>query len=517
MKPAIGLLSHLTDEEHQALALPSTFMAIAVLVVVLMQGFIPDLDPSQRWLYLITGTIGLVYVLIQFLVVLPISKRVYWVHWIVAFINGIGTAFLSLLTPFSPSSISGLLVISGVIISSTIVGRWPTYLFIAVHIISSYLLENSIISRAGFQWVDYTLLLAVSALIAETILRLGRLINKQMGRLETVNKLAHRMASSIEPNQVVPLINAALQDSLPADTYFFGLVRDDKINLELFYDDGEYFPPIELSMDGSLAGWVIKNRKPLLLSDLPVDMKKLNLPVQIVGQPKTSLSWIGTPLEAGGHVLGVMAMAAYRRNAFTKSDLELLESMAQQAALVIDNAYHHAEVEHQSHLDSMTQVYNHGYFLMNLDRLIRYAETDSKPLSLLMLDIDHFKHYNDTFGHQVGDRLLYLLARTLRESIRDADILGRWGGEEFSVLLPETTGLQAAQIAERIRQNVEKIPISDMDGMPISPPQVSQGIAVFPYEAGDADALVHLADQRMYLAKERGRNQIEPDPASWGD
>jgi diguanylate cyclase (GGDEF)-like protein len=212
-----------------------------------------------------------------------------------------------------------------------------------------------------------------------------------------------------------------------------------------------------------------------------------------------------------------MAMAAYRRNAFTKSDLELLESMAQQAALVIDNAYHHAEVEHQSHLDSMTQVYNHGYFLMNLDRLIRYAETDSKPLSLLMLDIDHFKHYNDTFGHQVGDRLLYLLARTLRESIRDADILGRWGGEEFSVLLPETTGLQAAQIAERIRQNVEKIPISDMDGMPISPPQVSQGIAVFPYEAGDADALVHLADQRMYLAKERGRNQIEPDPASWGD
>jgi diguanylate cyclase (GGDEF)-like protein len=343
---------------------------------------------------------------------------------------------------------------------------------------------------------------------------LGTVLADKVQRLEAINRMSRSTASSIEVDKVISLVCASVQEALLADTYYVGLLNDGNIRLELFYDDEEFFPPVEIPVKNTLAGWVIENRQPLLLRDMPKELPRLGVTARVIGKPHPSLSWMGAPVMVGKHLHGIVAMASYRRNAFDQDDLELLESMAQQTALVIDNAYRYAEVERLSRLDSLTQVYNHGQFLAYLEEYVQYTVVNKAPLSLIMLDVDYFKQYNDNYGHLAGDQALTLLVMALRQSVRSRDLLGRWGGEEFAILLPETGGLQATQVAERIRMNLRSMMITTQDGKSIPMPTVSQGIAIYT-EASSGEKLVDLADQRLYQAKDRGRNQIEPEAAFW--
>jgi diguanylate cyclase (GGDEF)-like protein len=380
----------------------------------------------------------------------------------------------------------------------------------------------------------------MSAMINETLLRLGGAIAARIARLEMINRVSHQIASTIETREVITLVSAAVQEALLADTYFMGLLPGEgaaladpafpdsdqerlpqedgaagTIHLELFFDDGEFFPPLDVPLEGTLAGWVIAQQRSLLLRDIPHEASKLGLNVRVIGKPKSSLSWIGAPLLAGSHIIGLLAAASYRRNAFDEGDLELLENLAQQAAFVIDNARHHAEVVHQSHLDSLTQVYNHSYFLEVVKENIEHSRLEGTQASLIMLDVDLFKHYNDTYGHLVGDQALRQVVAAIRGSTRRGDAIGRWGGEELSILLPGVGGEQATQVARRIRQHLASRQLKSTSGEPIPAPTVSQGIAVFPQDASEAEKLVDVADQRLYRAKARGRDQIEPELAYW--
>jgi diguanylate cyclase (GGDEF)-like protein len=216
-----------------------------------------------------------------------------------------------------------------------------------------------------------------------------------------------------------------------------------------------------------------------------------------------------------GQINGVIAVGSYKSNNFDRTDLELLENLGQQAALALDNAKHHANVEAQSHLDSLTGVFNHGYLLEILNREAAREPLDHTPLSLIMLDIDYFKHYNDNYGHLVGDQVLTLLTDAIRTHIDSNDAIGRWGGEEFAIILANTSGPQALVVAERIRQTMSNLSLQGRDGKHLPVPTVSQGIAVFPQETDDVNRLIDLADQRLYLAKARGRDQIEPAEKHW--
>ena len=139
------------------------------------------------------------------------------------------------------------------------------------------------------------------------------------------------------------------------------------------------------------------------------------------------------------------------------------------------------------------------------------AQAENVPLSVIMLDVDYFKKYNDTYGHLVGDEVLMLMVKTIKRFIKDSDSIGRWGGEEFAISLPRTSLQEAQLVAIRIQETLENMHISVLDHRDIPVPTVSQGIAEYPREADKLFELVDLADQRLYFAKERGRNQIEPE------
>lgn len=223
---------------------------------------------------------------------------------------------------------------------------------------------------------------------------------------------------------------------------------------------------------------------------------------------------MGVPLQAA-NVTGVLSLGSYRPNAFDSGDMELLSNLAQHITLALDNTIRHAQLEEQTRLDSLTDVYNHGYFLKKLTEQAQDVAARNTVLSVIMLDIDYFKQYNDTYGHLVGDKVLKTLCTAIKHHIKQTDAVGRWGGEEFVIALPGATGPEALKVAERIGQTMALLRVEDRQQRTIPVPTVSQGIAEFPSEADEIYRLIDLADRRLYVAKQRGRNQIEPVASHW--
>jgi diguanylate cyclase (GGDEF)-like protein len=207
-------------------------------------------------------------------------------------------------------------------------------------------------------------------------------------------------------------------------------------------------------------------------------------------------------------LIGLLAVTSYAPHAFNETDQLLMEQISQQAVLSIQNARHYEEANRQAKLDSLTGVSNHNHLIERLYEEREITIANMMPLSMVMLDIDHFKIYNDTYGHMIGDQVLRLTVQAIQSHIKNTDTVGRWGGEEFAIILPNATITQANMVANRIRRTLSELPLFDVDGQTIPKPTISQGIATIPDHTTDADELVIIADRALYRAKERGRDQV---------
>jgi len=167
-------------------------------------------------------------------------------------------------------------------------------------------------------------------------------------------------------------------------------------------------------------------------------------------------------------------------------------------------------LEELSITDGLTTLYNSRYFYSRVEEEIKRADRYGHPLSILIADVDDFKHYNDTHGHPMGDNLLRDIASCLRKCMREQDLVARYGGEEFSIILPETGKEAAGQIAERIRKVLAAQPFPHQESQPGGNLTISLGVAAFPRDAGDIKGLVGQADKALYRAKEKGKNRVEP-------
>jgi diguanylate cyclase (GGDEF)-like protein len=211
----------------------------------------------------------------------------------------------------------------------------------------------------------------------------------------------------------------------------------------------------------------------------------------------------GIPIIYQNDLLGVIVM-----NCKDKSiSSELMFTLAGQAGVAIQNARLFERINAMATTDGLTGLYNRRHFFELVDReFIRYKRYGS-PLSVFMMDIDHFKRINDNHGHAAGDRVLTHLAKKLTAMIRDSDIAGRYGGEEFAVILPGTALDVATRIAERIRQNVENDAVHSEEFGDIKY-TLSIGVSIFTRDAGSAAAVFEAADKGLYEAKATGRNKV---------
>lgn len=497
-------------KQQQALIFPAVLIALILNLFLLVYSLIAGLNLIENQISLATALLKLAYLLIFYFHLVPLVDRYPERSWLILSVNTIVVVLIEFIGHLLPLGYSFICIMLMTAVSSLIFNRWYTYVFLAcasvAHIVTLGLNSQNVTDSI---FLDLFFLPLLGIATAETLLKLQSSLQFEINRQQIMNKVSRSLSSSLEIHQVITMVTTAVQSALDADTYYFGLIEEDTIHLELFYDDGEFFPSMNVPIEGTLAGRVIQTRQPLLICDLPEERKKLNINYKLVGKNKVSLSWLGVPLITGKEVLGIIAVASYQKSAFDQRDQELLENIAQRAAMALDNAYHHLEVETRSQLDSLTGVLNHNTFLIRLEQAVQIAQTCGQPISLIMLDIDHFKKYNDTYGHLTGDKVLIELTRTIRHNIKKDDLVGRWGGEEFIIALPDTQPDQAFLVAERIRAACQKIIILDRDKKAVPAPTISQGIACLPKDTAALEKLIDIADQRLYLAKERGRNQIQ--------
>jgi diguanylate cyclase (GGDEF)-like protein/PAS domain S-box-containing protein len=213
------------------------------------------------------------------------------------------------------------------------------------------------------------------------------------------------------------------------------------------------------------------------------------------------------PLVAQGDMIGLLAFRSAGGAPITDATQQLAHSMAEQIALSLSGLRLREQLRRQSIVDALTGLYNRRFLDESLLRELARASRKSQPLSLLMLDLDHFKKWNDERGHDAGDQVLRLVGSELQRSIRGSDIACRFGGEEFAILMPETGATVALQRANAIRERLGRIDI-EYSGQVAGRISVSIGVACFPQHGGDANALVRAADAALYEAKGAGRDRV---------
>jgi len=203
--------------------------------------------------------------------------------------------------------------------------------------------------------------------------------------------------------------------------------------------------------------------------------------------------------------VGVLVVASRRPDAYTDADAGIVAALAGQAMVAYDKAGLFERVRQLATQDDLTGVANRRHLLEQAEKLFADAIRACRDLSAIMLDIDHFKQVNDTFGHQVGDEVIAAVADRLRSVLHPGDLVGRYGGEEFLIVIP-ANGATVAAIAERLRTAVNATPVSTATGL--LEITISAGISPRHNSDGTLTALIGRADQALYLAKKQGRNRV---------
>jgi len=328
------------------------------------------------------------------------------------------------------------------------------------------------------------------------------------------------------------------------ETFYVALLDEgaSEVRFEIFVDNGvreESFTRPYPTGKG-ITEWVIRTGEPLFIKDSSTDLDAI--PVQAIMVGDRPLSVIAVPLSIQNKVIGVMSIQSYTRR-FNENDLRIMSTIGTQAAVAIENARLYRELKSKNDLleksqaelqrvnarldrqlvevtrlhriaerlaitDSVTGIHNHRHFQERLAEELARAERYGRFLSLLMIDIDDFKQYNDLLGHPAGDAVLKAVARLLTRSVRSTDIVARYGGEEFVVILLEAEKSQATRVAEKIRARIEAYPFANEEQLPNGRVTVTVGVATYPDDAKTKKDLIYLADMACYRAKREGKNRV---------
>jgi diguanylate cyclase (GGDEF)-like protein len=253
-----------------------------------------------------------------------------------------------------------------------------------------------------------------------------------------------------------------------------------------------------------LPGFVAESRRPLLFSDLKASKRTVEI---IPGAPQQERirSFLGLPVCHQGELIGVWVLVADDPGRFDSYILDLLSDVAAQAGVLISNAMLHEAVERLSVTDGLTGLYNHRTFQERLQSELERGDRHREPVSLLLLDIDHFKKINDTRGHPFGDRVLKALAAELVRLARRVDFVARYGGEEFAIILVGTDRRGCRTSAQRVLKAVRALRIPGADDFSFT---LSIGSATYPDDAPNREELVRRTDQALYAAKAGGRDRV---------
>jgi diguanylate cyclase (GGDEF)-like protein len=362
---------------------------------------------------------------------------------------------------------------------------------------------DSRIAKGMFDTADVDLLTAITTQVAtrlETARAAGLALDVQVARrqrdvAQRLHAAMRDMTSTLDPDEVMARLLSALSDTLHGDAAVLISHVDGRLVVTASHGAGapagtvvDPVPAVLVGLTGPVVGAAGDGRS--------------TGPCAMLGSPK---GWLALPVAARGDPLGVLLVGSGRDGVVGGPQVEIAGAMAGQGMTAYENARLFSQVRRMATVDGLTGLYTRSHFFNEASRQCRIAQRYRRPLAAIMVDIDHFKRTNDSYGHPVGDEVIRAVAARLRAAVRDIDVLGRYGGEEFALLTPET-GVAAARLAERLRAVVCAAPVPTAAGpLPVT---ISVGLAYLDGDDGDLSNLLARADAALYEAKQGGRNRV---------
>jgi diguanylate cyclase (GGDEF)-like protein len=336
----------------------------------------------------------------------------------------------------------------------------------------------------------------------------NRALRERVAELHTFLNLSQILAATLNMEELFRLALHRIGRALHVDAYALLLLDESRERLVVKAAFGlpeEGAGGLSLRAGEGISGLVAQTGQALLVPDISREPRCLEQ--EAFGLPRGAFICVPLRLQ-GREVIGVLTAQTPEPHGFALGDLDLFQAVANQVAAALENAQLYQRTQELASRDDLTGLFNRRHFFDQLEKEIQRARRYRRVFALLFLDLDDFKGYNDTHGHLQGDEALREVARLLLASTRRADIVARFGGEEFVVLLPEITAPGAAVVAEKIRGAVEASPFAGRSSQPGGRLTGTLGLAAYPSDAEDGLALVDLADRALYLGMQQGGNRV---------
>ncbi len=334
-------------------------------------------------------------------------------------------------------------------------------------------------------------------------------INLEMANkeLSVLYEVAKSLGANLDLNEILGLI---LSETKRVVNYHTGVIylweEAEQILMPTAIRSpfSEQLKNIYYPLGEGLIGHVAESGQPEIVYDSKKDRDLRSMP----GINQFLRSLLVIPLSMDQKLIGIVALGKKEPNAFGPKQMKILSSLGGQAAVAMANAMLYKKIEKLAITDGLTKVYNHRQFYKKIEEEAERSKRYGTTCSLVMLDLDFFKKFNDQYGHRAGDTALCNVAQVLNASTRTIDVVSRYGGEEFAIILPETDSTGAKLVAERIRRAVQDTSFPVTEDQPPVHVTVSVGIATCPQDASDVNELVEYADKALYYSKETGKNKV---------
>ena len=388
--------------------------------------------------------------------------------------------------------------------------------FIFLSILRNYNLQfeqnendnNNLVSQLGRKYAQleearlekqeqYDELVKVNARLEETNVSL----NSSLAEFFTLQQVSQAISSLFDMNELLGFVNDIIIGVMGASTSNIVLYKRNRLIVQITNIQNIRERAILTdNINNSFLRKVFENGEIIINNNVDPDNYEFT-------KGRNVKSLICVPLQVKDKIHGLLLIEHSIPEAFGDSNIRLLNIVAQQVSIAIENARLYEQLQDYANTDGLTQVYNRLFFQNYLSEELKKAKENGFEVSVIMYDIDNFKKFNDTYGHLFGDIVLKSISRLVKSSIRKNDIIARFGGEEFIILLPHTSAGAAYEKAEELRKSIESIVVQDK--VTSASVTVSMGVSTFPDFADSEDSLLRSVDAALYEAKGKGKNRVE--------
>jgi diguanylate cyclase (GGDEF)-like protein len=318
--------------------------------------------------------------------------------------------------------------------------------------------------------------------------------------LNLLVEVARAVSSELDLHRVFSKIHSQVRRVIDAPLFYvaLGSGEGESVRLEYLVEGEKVFEPQKYSTSGTIVGMVIASGKAIYVRNTGERDRLTNQPIG--AGPTTVQSVVAVPMIVGGQTIGAISAQSYEPDAYNERHMQLLSAIAEQSGVAVQNARLYEQARTLADHDPLTELLHHRGMQDRLSIELKRAQRTEARLALLMIDIDKFKSFNDTYGHPAGDRVLKTVASALRRVARDTDVVGRYGGDEFCAILPDTDVEAAWKFAGRLVAEVNNRHFEVEDGRTV-PIDLSIGVAVFPDDAQRREDLIQAADESLYVKK----------------